>query len=338
MNTIKQKLRSRRGASITFALLLFLVCVVVGSVVLAAGSAAAGRMAKSAEMDRRYYSVTSAADLLAKELTGKTVTITRVRKETTETTVNYHWIVDVHEDPADDTSPVVSYWDDDYLETTQKTAEYTTTVADGSKTGADGADSSAYAADVVNVQIDDASGTETNEGKSITRDESKKHVFLTERAIDLMFGHFDDSNIFSWNKTNCKAAMVYSFYSFGAMGQDRKGTFTLDPGGSLPDGVTAEDMKIYGEYTLKTDGTLEIMLSDQADMKGYTLTLTLSPQIGEGTPMKSETGPNVVSLYPQAEDSWDYAETTTTVETTTITSTIQWKVKSVEKSVEKEAE
>ena len=64
MQAIRNKLRSRRGASLTFALLLFLVCAVVGSAVLVAGTAAAGRMSKIAEMDQRYYSVHSAARLL----------------------------------------------------------------------------------------------------------------------------------------------------------------------------------------------------------------------------------------------------------------------------------
>ena len=41
MIAIKNKLQSKRGASITFALLLFLVCSVVSIVVVVAGSAAA---------------------------------------------------------------------------------------------------------------------------------------------------------------------------------------------------------------------------------------------------------------------------------------------------------
>lgn len=64
MRTIKNKLNSQRGASLTFALLLFLVCAVVGSAVLVAGTAASGRMSRIAEMDQRYYSVNSAARLL----------------------------------------------------------------------------------------------------------------------------------------------------------------------------------------------------------------------------------------------------------------------------------
>lgn len=77
MIQVTKKTSSTRGASITFALLLFLVCAAVGSVVLAAGTAAAGRMSKIAETDQRYYSVTSAAGLLRDVLDGQTVTATR---------------------------------------------------------------------------------------------------------------------------------------------------------------------------------------------------------------------------------------------------------------------
>lgn len=76
-NAIRNKLTSRAGASITFALLLFLVCAVVGSVVLAAGTAASGRFSDLHEMDARYYSVTSAAGLLRDTLNGKSVTVTQ---------------------------------------------------------------------------------------------------------------------------------------------------------------------------------------------------------------------------------------------------------------------
>ena len=88
MNAIKKKLKSEAGASVTFALLLFLVCAVVGSVVLTAGSAAAGRLANLAKMDQQYYSVISAAGLLQKETEEKTVTV--VRTSITETVTTYN--------------------------------------------------------------------------------------------------------------------------------------------------------------------------------------------------------------------------------------------------------
>lgn len=81
MQAIKRKLRSRRGASITFALLLFLVCAVLSSVIIVAASTASGRMSNLAETDRRYYAVTSAAELM-KDLLKEPVSIVK-RTETT---------------------------------------------------------------------------------------------------------------------------------------------------------------------------------------------------------------------------------------------------------------
>ena len=72
---IRAKLKDNTGASITYALLLFLVCAVVGSVVLAAGTAAAGRMSQSVETDQRYYAVSSAASVLKKELDNKDASV-----------------------------------------------------------------------------------------------------------------------------------------------------------------------------------------------------------------------------------------------------------------------
>ena len=70
MQAIRNKIRSRRGASLTFALLLFLVCAVVGSVVLVAGTAASGRLAELAESEQRFYAVNSAAELIVSKLCG----------------------------------------------------------------------------------------------------------------------------------------------------------------------------------------------------------------------------------------------------------------------------
>ena len=89
MKSIVNKLRSRRGASITFALLLFLVCAVVSSVVIVAGTAAAGRMSRLAEMDQRYYAVTSAAELLQNMLSKESVkVVTETRQAISETNLD----------------------------------------------------------------------------------------------------------------------------------------------------------------------------------------------------------------------------------------------------------
>lgn len=78
MNRMLDKLRSGRGASITFALLLFLVCAVLSAVIVTTASTAAGRMSNMAEADQRYYSVTSACELLKELLDGETVSIVKV--------------------------------------------------------------------------------------------------------------------------------------------------------------------------------------------------------------------------------------------------------------------
>ena len=75
MNRIRNKLQSRRGASITFALLLFLVCAVISSVVIVAASTAGGRLSTVREMDQRYYAATAAADVLRQTLDGKTAIV-----------------------------------------------------------------------------------------------------------------------------------------------------------------------------------------------------------------------------------------------------------------------
>ena len=89
MRTIKKKLNSQRGASLTFALLLFLVCAVIGSVVLVAGTAASGRLAGLADYEQRFYAVNSAAELLAEEITAGKTTVTMTRTTKTPITKTY---------------------------------------------------------------------------------------------------------------------------------------------------------------------------------------------------------------------------------------------------------
>ncbi len=86
LKKISNKIRSQRGASIIFALLLFLVCAALGSAVLIAGTAAAGRAADTAKMDQHYYAVTSAAGLL-KDSLSKQGPFTVVREKTTTTEI-----------------------------------------------------------------------------------------------------------------------------------------------------------------------------------------------------------------------------------------------------------
>ena len=85
--SIREKLKSRKGASLIFALLAFLVCAVVGTVVISAASASGGRVKDMAAVDQRYYAVMSAAQLFKEELNNQTFTVERVyeNKVTTRT-------------------------------------------------------------------------------------------------------------------------------------------------------------------------------------------------------------------------------------------------------------
>lgn len=76
LSTVRRKLRSQAGLSLSMSLLLFLVCMAVCSVVITAATAAGGRMSQLARMDQRYYSVTSAAELLCQHIDGKSVVFT----------------------------------------------------------------------------------------------------------------------------------------------------------------------------------------------------------------------------------------------------------------------
>ena len=115
---LKQKIRSRSGASIAIALLLFLVCAAVGAVVLTAGTAAAGHASQQVEMDRRYYSVLSAAELVRDQLDGQTYTIVRTKTDTVTETWTYGddgGIVPgglFHGDPTYDSQCTYSYKDE----------------------------------------------------------------------------------------------------------------------------------------------------------------------------------------------------------------------------------
>ena len=88
---MKRKLQSDNGASIIFALLIFLLCGVVASVILGAATAASGRLSGTTEMDQRYYAVTSAAELF-REMVTEEGTVTVVRTKTTETRTESRYI------------------------------------------------------------------------------------------------------------------------------------------------------------------------------------------------------------------------------------------------------
>ncbi|MDO4805779.1 MAG: hypothetical protein Q4A07_00885 [Coriobacteriales bacterium] len=65
---ITHKARSEQGASLSMALLVFLVCTVVSSIAISAATAVSGRQSQLEEMERSYYNVTSATRVFWDEM------------------------------------------------------------------------------------------------------------------------------------------------------------------------------------------------------------------------------------------------------------------------------
>ena len=84
MEMLRKKLKSQSGVSIIMAMFLFLICAVIGSLVLTAATTAAGRKALAAQSDQRYYSVDSAARLIRDLVEEGSVTLLRTETQRTE--------------------------------------------------------------------------------------------------------------------------------------------------------------------------------------------------------------------------------------------------------------
>ena len=238
-------LRSQTGASIVFALLMFLVCAVVGALVLTAGTAAAGRVSNLAQMDQRYYSVSSAADLLAKELSGKKVTITRTRELTEVTKVGY--LVDLNGsgslvtlDPANPASSGSS-------------AQFSTKVND---------------LEISNAWYSDS--VDAYEGNDIS---TENISFLNQRASELLFGDVGLTGVIC----NTDEAMEVSMKN----GHEHTGFLQLTHSTGAVENVG--ELTVKCRYDVLSDGKLLLTLTNvTGDTKNhYVLRLTFSPTINE---------------------------------------------------------
>ncbi len=65
---VSQKMKDKSGASITVALLFFMMCAIVSSILIATATAASGKIKQLESKDAGYYSVVSAAELLRDEI------------------------------------------------------------------------------------------------------------------------------------------------------------------------------------------------------------------------------------------------------------------------------
>ena len=86
MRRVKEKLKSNSGATILFAILVFMLCILAGTGALTAAAANSGRYTHLKADQQQYLSVSSAAKLLKGELSGKTFTAKARVEETKDST------------------------------------------------------------------------------------------------------------------------------------------------------------------------------------------------------------------------------------------------------------
>lgn len=86
MNAVQRKLHDRSGATLTVALLFFIMCAAAGSVMLAAATTSTGRLSQLQASDQNYYAVVSAAKLIRDEIDGQTIAVGQKETKTVTTT------------------------------------------------------------------------------------------------------------------------------------------------------------------------------------------------------------------------------------------------------------
>jgi hypothetical protein len=297
---ISKKLRSKRGASITFALLLFLVCAVIGSVVLAAGTAASGRLSKLTEMDSRYYSVNSAAELLAETLDGQEVTIVR-EKETVTTAVmeiNYR----DEEDPGS-TEPGGGDSGSGGGDSGSGSGDSGSGSGDSGSGGGDSGGGSEDSGTTYTTQVDGVSLANLSGSDTVDVDGMS---LLQREAVKLMFGD-----------APCNEETAFDQAAFSGLDAAYKQPVTMAISG-------IEGLGISGMVTLQKDGTLVFELKDSSLTAGdyYGLTVTFLASRTE------EPASNAITSSTSeawSEDRMICTSTTVTTETVTKTSTITWR-------------
>ena len=283
------KLRSRRGASLLAALFVFLVCSVIGIVVVTAATAAAGRASKLAENDQRYFSVASAAELLAQELSGKPVTIQRVKttEQIRESTVYFS-----SEAPASPPKP------------TQWTVKYETKI--------EGISDAAQPAETTNINTGDAPLGLTAGGSEISLEDSS---FLTELAVYLLFGT---------EKCNNNAAYERSFFSNDYEGYAANGEFTLTHSYMSENLQIEGKYWLRSDGIL----FIEISNAGDADSDRFTMVLTLQPSFDQSYKTSEKTTPKIEFISSGGEPV-GYTETRTTEAKETKSDAVTWNVISI---------
>lgn len=94
MRWLNEKLHDRSGASLLFAILVFMLCILAGTAALTAAAANAGRYTHLESEQQTYLTISSAVRLMKDEVAGTTLTATRESGGTT-VEADGHWIGEI---------------------------------------------------------------------------------------------------------------------------------------------------------------------------------------------------------------------------------------------------
>ncbi len=116
--TLQRKLQSQRGASLLLALLLLLICSMVGASILMAAASNAGKHRSNLEEHQTYLALSSAVSLLCDELNAAQYTgqyrywvEEHTDSKTGETSYSYHFVQEDGADSSDLSSILLDNFD-----------------------------------------------------------------------------------------------------------------------------------------------------------------------------------------------------------------------------------
>ena len=313
--SVLKKLKSNEGASLTFALLAFLVCAVISAVLLASASAATGRLSNLAESDQRYYAVTSAAQLFCDTLDGQEFTVERKQTSYQVNVMRYYT-------DAEGTvwgSPVlgdeITYWFGDGVRDKSENSNVFSFYATG------------LSAPITDENLDVNTARKTVDGN---------RIILANAALTYVLGVPTENSDHTVNKCSAEEAFGktpgQSFVVTGSTelkDEIELGTFKLEFSGDRPEGV--EYPNITAVAKLRKDGSIVIEFSNNdADNKAFKVTVTLTAEVTDNSALPLTISSDSTSYRYDPDNLYSYVCTvTTTVKTKT--TTIKWSVTDIKK-------
>jgi hypothetical protein len=289
---VLKKLRSDKGASLTFALLAFLVCAVISAVLLASASAAAGRVSGLAASDQRYYAVTSAAQLFCDTLNEQEFTIERVK-----TTAVYKRYLHTLDDDGNEIPPAgEESWPDTVPIPSSMIVPYTYSITFKS-----------FNSDEPNSYVSE---------NSVAMDAS----FLTEAAYRYVFGNYiDEAN---GKQVDTLAARDFN-NAITVVRTKTWGTMNLSVGGM-------NELLVDINAEMKADGTIILKFTNHNAAVGekFTVQVTLAASASDDSITNEKT---LEQYAPGAEGTNTYYVNTATITTVTKTTAVKWTVADIKK-------